>query len=198
MCLQSHDRSIAKARKLSIRDARQNNLKKLSVDIPLGVFCCITGVSGSGKSTLVHEVLYRNLQRLKGEIDRPRTGGTLTLNANVMSLSGEPLRDGAVIAQLVSPSGKTASVRLMPAGEEAWGLFNGTFTPQEPGDYRVRLTCAEAGTALETTIDLAESLRGLCGVDASSSGRSPSARRRSAGDWRLSWLSCAKKASRSP
>ncbi|MCB1209890.1 MAG: hypothetical protein KDK97_11210, partial [Verrucomicrobiales bacterium] len=65
--------------------------------------------------------------------DRPRTGGTLTLNANVMSLSGEPLRDGAVIAQLVSPSGKTASVRLMPAGEEAWGLFNGTFTPQEPG-----------------------------------------------------------------
>ncbi|MCP5557558.1 MAG: hypothetical protein H7A55_07360 [Verrucomicrobiaceae bacterium] len=86
--------------------------------------------------------------------DRPRTGGTLTLNANVMSLSGEPLRDGAVIAQLVSPSGKTASVRLMPAGEEAWGLFNGTFTPQEPGDYRVRLTCAEAGTALETTISV--------------------------------------------
>ena len=86
--------------------------------------------------------------------DRPRTGGTLTLNANVMSLSGEPLRDGAVIAQLVSASGKTASVRLLPAGEEAWGLFNGTFTPQEPGDYRVRLTCAEAGTALETTISV--------------------------------------------
>lgn len=86
--------------------------------------------------------------------DRPRTGGTLTLNANVMSLTGEPLRDGAVIAQLVAPSGKTASVRLNPAGEEAWGLFNGTFAPQEPGDYRVRLTCTEAGTALETTISV--------------------------------------------
>lgn len=86
--------------------------------------------------------------------DRPRTNGTLTLNANVIGLSGEPLREGAVIAQIVSPSGKPASVRLMPAGEEAWGLFSGTFTPSEPGDYRVRLTCAEAGTALETTISV--------------------------------------------
>jgi len=67
-------RSIAKTPKLAIRDARQNNLKKLSVDIPLGVFCCITGVSGSGKSTLVHEVLYRNLQRLKGEVCEDEPG----------------------------------------------------------------------------------------------------------------------------
>lgn len=81
--------------------------------------------------------------------DRPRTNGTLTLNANVISLSGEPLREGAVIAQIVSPSGKPASVRiLLPAGAEAWGLFTGTFTPSEPGDYRVRLTCAEAGMVL--------------------------------------------------
>ena len=86
--------------------------------------------------------------------DRPRTGGTLTLNANVMSVSGEPLRDGAVIAQLVSPTGKPNSVRLLPAGAEAWGLFTGTFTPAEPGDYKVRLTCAEAGTALEATISV--------------------------------------------
>jgi uncharacterized membrane protein len=86
--------------------------------------------------------------------DRPRAGGTLTLNANVMSVTGEPLRDGAVIAQLVSPTGKPSSVRLLPAGAEAWGLFTGTFTPNEPGDFKVRLTCAEAGTALETTISV--------------------------------------------
>jgi hypothetical protein len=91
--------------------------------------------------------------------DRPRTGGTLTLNANVMSVTGEPLRDGAVIAQLVSPTGKPTSVRLLPAGAEAWGLFTGTFTPTEPGDFKVRLTCAEAGTALETTISVQGSRR---------------------------------------
>jgi hypothetical protein len=71
-----------------------------------------------------------------------------------MGVNGEPLRDGAVIAQIVSPTGKPSSVRLLTAGEEAWGLFTGTFTPTEPGDYKVRLTCAEAGTALEATISV--------------------------------------------
>jgi uncharacterized membrane protein len=86
--------------------------------------------------------------------DRPRTGDVLTLNANVMSLTGEPLRDGAVIAQIATPSGKVSSVRLMPAGAEAWGLFTGTFSPTEPGEHRVHLTCAEAGTTLETKISI--------------------------------------------
>lgn len=86
--------------------------------------------------------------------DRPRTGDVLTLNANVMSVTGEPLREGAVIAQIAAPSGKVSSVRLMPAGEEAWGLFNGVFSPVEPGEHVVQLSCAEAGSSLETKISI--------------------------------------------
>lgn len=48
---------------LQIRGARANNLKNVNVDIPLGVFTCVTGVSGSGKSSLVNEVLKKTLLR---------------------------------------------------------------------------------------------------------------------------------------
>ncbi len=45
-------------RVLRIEGARGNNLKRLNVDLPLGLFCCVTGVSGSGKSTLINETIY--------------------------------------------------------------------------------------------------------------------------------------------
>ena len=48
---------------LKVRGAAANNLKKLDVDIPTGVFTCVTGVSGSGKSSLINEVLYKRLAR---------------------------------------------------------------------------------------------------------------------------------------
>ncbi|CAB1246900.1 excinuclease ABC (subunit A) [Ruminococcaceae bacterium BL-6] len=54
-------------KKLRILGARQNNLKNIDVDIPLGKFVCVTGVSGSGKSSLINEILYKELaSRLNG------------------------------------------------------------------------------------------------------------------------------------
>lgn len=48
---------------LKVTGARENNLKNISVEFPLGVFTCVTGVSGSGKSSLVNEILYKSLAR---------------------------------------------------------------------------------------------------------------------------------------
>jgi excinuclease ABC subunit A len=55
---------------LKIRGARENNLKNIDVEIPLGVMTCVTGVSGSGKSSLINEVLYKRLAR---DLNRART-----------------------------------------------------------------------------------------------------------------------------
>ena len=57
-------------KKITIVGAQQNNLKNVTVDIPLGKLVCITGVSGSGKSSLINEVLYK---RLAGELNGART-----------------------------------------------------------------------------------------------------------------------------
>ena len=48
---------------LKVKGAAENNLKKIDVDIPLGIMTCVTGVSGSGKSSLVNEILYKALAR---------------------------------------------------------------------------------------------------------------------------------------
>jgi excinuclease ABC subunit A len=64
---------------LVVRNARANNLQGLSVRVPLGVLCAITGSSGSGKSTLMDEVLYRHLARRLGEKDVEAPGEVETL-----------------------------------------------------------------------------------------------------------------------
>ena len=56
--------------KLIVRNAREHNLKNIDLEIPLGVFTCVTGVSGSGKSTLVNEIVRKVLAR---DLNRART-----------------------------------------------------------------------------------------------------------------------------
>ena len=55
---------------LTVKGAKQNNLKNIDVKFPLGVFTCVTGVSGSGKSSLVNEILYKSLAK---KLNRART-----------------------------------------------------------------------------------------------------------------------------
>jgi excinuclease ABC subunit A len=56
-------RRVGNGKFLSIKGAKGNNLKSIDVSIPLGLFCCVTGVSGSGKSTLINETLYPILNK---------------------------------------------------------------------------------------------------------------------------------------
>lgn len=86
--------------------------------------------------------------------DRPEADNVLTLNANVMKTTGEPLRDGTVAVQIVAPGGQTDSLRLAPAGDDSWGLFTGSFTPKEGGQYQLITTCAETGARLETSVSV--------------------------------------------
>lgn len=55
-------RRFGSDRYLTVQGARENNLKNLTVNLPLGLFLCITGVSGSGKSTLINDILYKQLK----------------------------------------------------------------------------------------------------------------------------------------
>lgn len=55
------ERTKTNGKAIKIVGAQENNLKNISVEIPLGVFNCITGVSGSGKSTLINEILYKRI-----------------------------------------------------------------------------------------------------------------------------------------
>lgn len=82
--------------------------------------------------------------------DQPQVRQTLSIHANVMERSGEPLAHGEVTARITAPSGKSEIVRLNSAGEE-WGTFDGRFRTAEPGKHEVVLSCKQTGATLETS-----------------------------------------------
>ncbi len=65
-------RRTSNGKKLEIKGAAEHNLKNVDVNIPLGVFNCVTGVSGSGKSTLINEILYKYVAKeINGSTEKP-------------------------------------------------------------------------------------------------------------------------------
>ncbi len=83
---------------LSIRGATRHNLKKLDVDLPLGLFTVLTGVSGSGKSTFAHDVLYLNLARRLGQQAEGDAAPIKELKGS-QHLSGVELVDQTAVAR---------------------------------------------------------------------------------------------------
>ena len=99
-------------RQVTVAGARGNNLKNITVNVPVGLFVCVTGVSGSGKSTLVNDTLYQAIARqLYGSVLEP---------APFETISGVELFD-KVVSVDQSPIGRTP--RSNPA------TYTGLFTP---------------------------------------------------------------------
>jgi hypothetical protein len=82
--------------------------------------------------------------------DQPKMNQTVSLHANVMDRSGEPLHGGDVSALIKAPSGKSERVRFSSTGDE-WGVFAGRYIASEPGKHDVALACKETGATLETS-----------------------------------------------
>jgi excinuclease ABC subunit A len=102
-------------KRLQIRGARHNNLKNIDVEIPLGLFVCVTGVSGSGKSSLVNDILLERLATERGRAekncddengDEPQSAAAMPLSARCRDIRGTEHID-KVIAIDQSPIGRT-------------------------------------------------------------------------------------------
>ncbi len=121
------DRRAPHKQKLVLRGAAKHNLKKIDVEIPLGLMTCVTGVSGSGKSTLVHNCLYEALKaHLNGTESSPSCGR--------LEINPKWIADVVLVDQ--SPIGRTPRsnpVTYIKAFDQVRDLFSGTREAQSQG-----------------------------------------------------------------
>ena len=104
---------------IKIEGARQNNLKNISVEFPLNVFCVVSGVSGSGKTTLVKQILYPALQKLKGE-GVEKAGMHRSISGDIDSLSQIEMVDQNPIGK----SSRSNPVTYIKAYDEIRDLYS--------------------------------------------------------------------------
>ena len=81
---------------MAVRGGRENNLKGIDVEFPLGQLVCITGVSGSGKSTLIYDILYKRLAQILVSCQRPsrqarRGGSGWKISTRVVNIDQSPI-----------------------------------------------------------------------------------------------------------
>ncbi|MBI3884010.1 MAG: excinuclease ABC subunit UvrA [Sphingobacteriales bacterium] len=104
---------------ITIEGARQNNLKNITVEFPLNIFCAVSGVSGSGKTTLIKQILYPALQKLKGEgVDKP--GLFKSLKGDIDTISQIEMVDQNPIGK----SSRSNPVTYIKAYDEIRELFS--------------------------------------------------------------------------
>jgi len=107
-------------RSIIVEEARQNNLKNISVEFPLNVLCVVSGVSGSGKTTLVKQILFPALQKLKGEFGGDKVGLHKSLTGDVDYITQVEMVDQNPIGK----SSRSNPVTYIKAYDEIRDLYS--------------------------------------------------------------------------
>lgn len=106
---------------ISIKGARENNLKNITATFPLGIFTCVTGVSGSGKTSLVKKILYPALQKAIGNYSGEQTGAHDAISGNIDLVSHVELVDQNPIGR----SSRSNPITYVKAWDDIRALFAG-------------------------------------------------------------------------